>query len=202
MNFLAHIVLSGDDGDILVGNFMGDFVKGSQWKLLPEKVAQGALLHRFIDFETDVHPISIELRTYLHPAVGKYASVALDMLYDHLLATHFNRFVEPTLPDYAHEAYMRLEGKSSHMPAACQFLFERMRADDWLTSYATYDGLENAMLRLERRIGRQVGFNHVREVFERENNRFINGFHLIFPELQRRCSEKIISFAQHGKGFN
>lgn len=200
MNFLAHIVLSGDDDDILVGNFMGDFVKGSQWKHLPEKVAQGALLHRFIDFETDVHPISVELRTYLHPAVGKYASVALDMLFDHLLAFHFDQYVERTLSDYTFEAYTRLADRTVHMPPACQFLFERMRADDWLTSYATYDGLENAMLRLERRIGRPVGFERVREVFASETHRFISGFHLIFPELQRRCSEKIISFAQHGKG--
>jgi acyl carrier protein phosphodiesterase len=28
MNFLFHMLLSGDDEKILVGNFMGDFVKG------------------------------------------------------------------------------------------------------------------------------------------------------------------------------
>lgn len=202
MNFLAHIVLSGDDDDILVGNFMGDFVKGSQWKLLPDKVAQGALLHRFIDFETDVHPISFELRTYLHPVVGKYASVALDMLFDHLLASHFERYMQSALADYTKKAYARLNDKTSFMPPPCQFLFDRMKADDWLTSYASYDGLENAMLRLEQRIGRQVGFDRVREVFLNENDRFINGFHLIFPELQRHCTEKIIKFAEHGKEPN
>lgn len=202
MNFLAHILLSGNDDDILVGNFMGDFVKGSRWKGLPDKVAQGALLHRFIDFETDVHPISVELRTHLHPVVGKYASVALDMLFDHLLASDFERYSDVPLSDFVPSAYRRLSGKRSLMPEPCQYLFDHMRANDWLTSYAQYDGLEFAMLRLERRIGRSVGFAQVRKVFETEGHRFTEGFRLIFPELQLRCSEKIVSFAGHGKGLN
>jgi len=28
MNFLAHLYLSGNDDEIMVGNFIGDFVKG------------------------------------------------------------------------------------------------------------------------------------------------------------------------------
>ena len=30
MNFLAHIYLSGDSKDILIGNFIGDYVKGTK----------------------------------------------------------------------------------------------------------------------------------------------------------------------------
>ncbi len=202
MNFLAHILLSGSDDDILVGNFMGDFVKGSQWKALPERVAQGALLHRFIDFQADVHPISVELRTHLHPVVGKYASVALDMLFDHLLASDFERYAAQSLSSFVEPTYLRLQSKTHLMPPPCRYLFERMKADDWLSSYATYNGLEHAMLRLERRIGRQVGFEHLREVFETEEVHFMNGFQLIFPEIQQRCSEKIVSFVVEGNGFN
>lgn len=200
MNFLAHILLSGDDDDILVGNFMGDFIKGSSWKQLPEKVAHGALLHRFIDHETDNHPVSFQLRAYLHPVVGKYASVALDMLFDHILASDFQRYSSQPLREYAIEAYQRLESRRAVMPPVCSYLFDRMKTDDWLTSYATYEGLERAMMRLEQRIGRPVGFDRVKEVFEAENSRLVNGFHLIFPELQRCCSDKIVSFARHGKG--
>lgn len=201
MNFLAHIVLSGDDDELLVGNFMGDFVKGSQWKALPERIGHGCLLHRFIDYETDNHPLSAELRTYLHPVVGKYAPVALDMLFDHILAHDFHRYQELQLSEFASESYSRLQKKRAFMPPHCAYLFDRMREQDWLVSYATYSGLEGAMLRLERRIGRSIGFEGVRSVFEAENSRFVNGFHLIFPELQQRCSEKIISFAGHGRGL-
>jgi hypothetical protein len=35
--------------------------------------------------------------------------------------------------------------------------------------------------------------------FHSDFDRFIAGFRRIFPEIQRKCSEKIISFAIQGK---
>ncbi|MFW6268359.1 MAG: ACP phosphodiesterase, partial [Marinilabiliaceae bacterium] len=31
MNYLAHLYLSGDDPEILMGNFIGDYVKGRRF---------------------------------------------------------------------------------------------------------------------------------------------------------------------------
>jgi len=41
MNFLLHMLLSGNDEQILVGNFMGDFVKGPLTDRFPERIKQG-----------------------------------------------------------------------------------------------------------------------------------------------------------------
>ena len=38
MNFLAHTYLSGSDPEILVGNFIGDFVKGKQIEKFEENI--------------------------------------------------------------------------------------------------------------------------------------------------------------------
>ena len=40
MNFLFHMQLSGDDDQILVGNFMGDFVKGNLDGRFPERTGE------------------------------------------------------------------------------------------------------------------------------------------------------------------
>ena len=32
MNFLAHLYLSGNDSDIMIGNFIADSVKGKAYK--------------------------------------------------------------------------------------------------------------------------------------------------------------------------
>ncbi len=37
MNYLAHILLSGDNPEIIIGNFMADSIKGKQYKIYPNK---------------------------------------------------------------------------------------------------------------------------------------------------------------------
>ena len=41
VNFLAHTYLSGCNEEIIVGNFMGDYVKGRNYLLFPEQVKKG-----------------------------------------------------------------------------------------------------------------------------------------------------------------
>jgi acyl carrier protein phosphodiesterase len=55
VNFLAHTYLSGGNEQIIVGNFMGDYVKGKNYMLFPEQVKKGILIHRDIDTFTDMH---------------------------------------------------------------------------------------------------------------------------------------------------
>ncbi|MGA2151478.1 MAG: DUF479 domain-containing protein, partial [Geobacteraceae bacterium] len=49
MNFLAHLYLSGDDPELLVGNLLGDFVKGRLSGNFPDGIERGIELHRRID---------------------------------------------------------------------------------------------------------------------------------------------------------
>jgi len=56
MNFLAHFYLSGNQENIILGNFMGDFVKGNPFKKYPAPLATAIQLHRQIDIFTDSHP--------------------------------------------------------------------------------------------------------------------------------------------------
>ena len=57
MNVLAHIYLSGDSEKIIIGNYIGDYVKGRDYLKYPEPVRKGIILHRHIDAFTDRHPV-------------------------------------------------------------------------------------------------------------------------------------------------
>lgn len=57
MNFLAHLFLGRDTDDLLVGSYLGDFVKGEINGELPTDITRGILLHRHIDSFTDRHPL-------------------------------------------------------------------------------------------------------------------------------------------------
>ena len=57
LNYLAHIYLSGANEEILVGNFIGDYVKGFELGRYSDLVRKGIILHRHIDSFTDTNLI-------------------------------------------------------------------------------------------------------------------------------------------------
>ena len=83
MNFLAHFHLSGENELIAIGNFLGDFIRGSELNSLPLTVQKGVYLHRFIDQYTDNHPVVRDLNKMLVPHFAKYAPVVSDIYFDY-----------------------------------------------------------------------------------------------------------------------
>ncbi|HEY3430492.1 MAG TPA: DUF479 domain-containing protein, partial [Cyclobacteriaceae bacterium] len=66
MNFLAHLYLSGTHQKVMVGNFIGDFVKGrNALETFEPEIVKGIELHRGIDEFTDSHPIVTESKNRL-----------------------------------------------------------------------------------------------------------------------------------------
>ena len=79
MNFLAHTYLSGCNEEIIVGNFMGDYVKGSHYRNFPEQVRKGILIHRDIDYFTDSHLITRRNKARVAEKYHKYAGTVIDI---------------------------------------------------------------------------------------------------------------------------
>ncbi len=151
MNLLAHIYLSGDDRLLLLGNFIGDAVKGKAYENYPPGIRKGILAHRFIDSFTDDHPLGKEARVLIRPFAGKFAPVVLDLLYDHFLAREWARFHFLPLDQYALQVYQILGEYSDWMPQRIQKMYRYMSREDWLTGYATKEGIQRAMRGLSKR---------------------------------------------------
>lgn len=80
MNFLAHLYLSGDDPDIRIGNFIGDFVKGRNPEgQFPARVALGIQAHRLIDQFTDAHPLVRSSKDRIRAKYRHYSGVIVDI---------------------------------------------------------------------------------------------------------------------------
>ena len=105
VNYLAHFYLADPDPMLMVGNFMGDGVKGSDLAKFPDTVARGVRFHRFIDSYTDAHPEVMEAKRLFYPTQSKYASVVVDVLFDHLLALNWGAHHEERLEAFAKRCY-------------------------------------------------------------------------------------------------
>ncbi len=150
MNFLGHLLVSGKDPLVITGNFMADAVKGRDLSRFPEEVQRGIRLHRRIDTFTDQHAITLQGRERLRAHCGKFAGVALDIFYDHCIASTWQE--EEPLPDFAQRMYALLHAHHHLMPERTQRMFPYMMRGDWLTGYASLEGIAGALSGLAHRV--------------------------------------------------
>ncbi|MEP7320018.1 MAG: ACP phosphodiesterase [Panacibacter sp.] len=144
MNYLAHARLSFGNEQILVGNMISDFIKGKKKFDYPVMVQNGIMLHRMIDTFTDAHPVTKVAVHYLKPAAGPYASVFIDVVYDHFLATDKVEFPGKDLEIFATETYSTLDKNNVLLPERFSRMLPYMSEQNWLYNYQFEKGIENS----------------------------------------------------------
>lgn len=151
MNFLAHIHLSGNNPQIKFGNFIGDFVKGSNLNAYPEQMQKGIKLHRFIDSYTDSHESAKKMSQTLKPATGRFAPVYTDIFIDHILATNWEQFSNIPLHIFIKQTYAEFNNYSKIAPRRVQQLLPSLQYNNWMGKYISFYGLEAVLSRMAKR---------------------------------------------------
>jgi len=151
MNFLGHLYLSFDEKPLLLGNFMGDFVKGKAYQNYSKPIQKGILLHRQIDLFTDQHDAVRACTRALRPKFGKYASIIPDIFFDYFLVRNWDNFSDQNLSDFCEGTYQYLEQEKHQLPQPMQTFLPAMIARNWLVNYGKLWGIRKALESLERR---------------------------------------------------
>lgn len=153
MNFLAHLVLAGDDEALRLGAMLGDFVRGSAAPAaFGTDVCRGILLHRHIDAHTDGLPEVAALREWFPSPFRRYAGIVIDLAIDHELARRWSEYHEQPLAVFDVEVRRMLARHEGVVP-------DRLRR---FMDYANRRGLfaayrdEAEILRSLRGIGRRL----------------------------------------------
>lgn len=155
MNYLAHLVLAGEDPADRLGGLAGDFVKGVLPGRLPADLAAGVGLHRAIDCYAEGHPAFRRSRDRVSPLRRRYAGVMVDMFYDHFLAVHWSRYRDEPLRTYTRDVYALVACRAGDLPASFAEVAPCMAAQDWLASYGDPRAIASALDRMsEHRIRR------------------------------------------------
>jgi acyl carrier protein phosphodiesterase len=184
MNYLAHAYLSFENEWVLVGNMISDFLKGkSRWNF-SEDIQKGITLHRMIDNFTDVHPATKHAKEILKPAANRYASVFVDIVYDHFLATDNTEFPFNKLEHFANETYRVLQKHSEMLPPKFKNILPYMVNQNWLLNYRFTEGLENSFNSVFRRAKYLSKTNEVFKCFTENYYELRDCYNLFFPELK------------------
>lgn len=196
MNYLAHFYLSFGQKPLIVGNLLGDFVRGRldhpRNAHYTTPIKQGILLHRHIDSFTDAHPVGLACRQALPHNFGKYRGVVMDMYFDYFLAKHFNDYHAQSLPDFVAEVYQTLEANRAILSADALLLVDSMIKYDWLYHYQFIEGMNRSFQGMSQRFAFLKGIEHAgAELAEREPL-YESYFRSFFPDLVSSCEDFLI----------
>ncbi|WP_294142758.1 ACP phosphodiesterase [uncultured Sanguibacteroides sp.] len=144
MNYLAHILFSGENKDVQLGNFIGDAVKGS-YDRYPERVREGIALHRRMDQYADQHPSVREAVSLLRPDFGRYSGVLTDIFFDHFLAVNFQRYTCKSLQCFARGFYWNLLRHYAILPPRIKGFLWHFIITNRLCRYASLSGIGESL---------------------------------------------------------
>ena len=188
MNFLAHIYLSQGHPKVTIGNFIGDFVKGTQIDRYDDEIRKGILLHRAIDHFTDTHEIVKKSKDRLRGNFRHYAPVIVDVFYDHILAREWKKYAQEDLNDFVQGFYQLTMDFSEEIPQSARHMLTYMKRDNWLYNYQFIEGINRALSGMSRRTKFESKMDVAAKELSLHYEAFRDEFQLFFPELQAHCS--------------
>jgi len=186
MNFLAHLLLAGEDEGLRLGALLGDFVRGKPQGLnFSAATYRGILLHRFIDQHTDSLPDVVRLRGHFPPPFRRYAGIIIDLAFDHELAQRWAEYSSCTLLQFDNEVRELLARHQEDVPAGlCAFMHYADKRG-LFAAYREESEILFSLYGLGRRLSRSNPLHRVGEIWHEIKPALSAGFSMAFPKVQQ-----------------
>jgi acyl carrier protein phosphodiesterase len=194
MNFLAHLYLSGDDEQLVVGNFIADHVKGNNVFKYSDGIQKGIRLHREIDTFTDAHPIFLQSKSRLADSYRKYAGVVVDMFYDHFLSANWTSYSAEDMESFVDRIHDIIVKRYPILPHRSQQFVAYMKKFNWLSGYGTIGGLTRALRGMANRTPFESKMEQAVKDLTGNYEVFKQEFQEFFPQIIDHTGEYLNKF--------
>ncbi|OPA95563.1 ACP phosphodiesterase [Pseudomonas fluorescens] len=162
MNYLAHLHLGGQQPQQLLGSLYGDFVKGAALEDFSIQAQEAIRLHRRIDAFTDSHPVVRKALERFSVTRRRYAGIALDMFFDHCLASNWEQYADQPLEVFTQKVYGLLEAEPA-LPERLAQIAPLMISEDWFGAYRDFSMIDHGLEVISRRLSQPDGLLHAYE---------------------------------------
>ena len=193
MNYLAHTLLSKAPIDYRLGNLLADPLKGRAWEKATPLHQEGMKMHKIIDAYTDVHPCVRASQSRL--GERRYLKgVIIDIVYDHFLSQHWERYVEQDIELYIKVFYTEASENLQQMPDKAVDFVQSLINYNVLMSYQDFSNLENTFRRIDQRLSARLRAKETASsyfpVIKKHYGAIENDFLGFFPDLISRFIEQ------------
>lgn len=185
MNYLAHAFLPRQDDDLVLGGLLGDHVRGLRALLgYPFRIRQGIRLHRFIDRTTDGHPGVKELLRIFPKPFRRYASIIVDLAFDHELAKHWGRYSDQPLASF--DAHIRglLAANERLVPPSLQRFMAYADRRGLFEAYRQESEMLRSLAGVGRRMRRPNPLGEVETIWPEVKGPCADTFEAVMPIIQ------------------
>jgi len=183
MNYLAHAFLSGNSDELLVGNLIGDFVKGRISEGFSPGIREGVMLHRQIDSYTNDHSGATSARNRFSRERRRFAGIILDICFDHFLIQHWNRYTDTRLSSFVDGVFRRIQPYQDIFRGRLPFSLTRENLGYLLETNQDLDGVVFTLSRISNRLrnGNALlnALGEIKAMYDQLEADFIN----FFPDL-------------------
>ncbi len=169
----------------MLGNFIGDVVKGRDYNNFPEDIKKGIILHRKIDEFTDKHIQFKNSALRFRDSYDKYKGVVTDILYDHFLASKWENYSDLSLIEFTSKAYKILKNNKNLIPEKFQQFVELFIKNDRLTSYAEVENLRIVLQRMAKYQKMPDKSEEAMIVIKKYYIEFSKEFEIFFEDIQK-----------------
>ncbi len=183
MNYLAHLFLSCDSEEKMIGNFITDQITLKESKRYDALISEGIQLHRAIDTFTDNHPQVKKVIKILRPTQGKYAPVVVDIYFDYLLYKSWDNYSHRPFEHFSNSVYSMLPKYLELMPVRIHHQVTNMVKMRWLDVYTTIDGLNSTFHRLQKRTRFINNLTDAPSFLSKNQNQLSDHFNEFFPDV-------------------
>lgn len=164
MNYLGHLFLAGENKHSIVGNYLGDFIKGNlDTHNIHDEIKLGIHMHRKIDALADQKIISVLSNNTLAFSYRRYAGITFDLACDHFLAKNWQEFSKERQLDFSNSRLSILKENQNHFNNKAKLVLERMESYQWLNNYQHIDFIEEVFEGIHRRFPKE---NQINEAFK------------------------------------
>jgi acyl carrier protein phosphodiesterase len=166
LNFVAHLILAGNDEDLRLGAMLGDFVRGrAALRQFDSGIRSGIMLHRHIDAFTDALPVVAGLRERFQTPFRRYAGIIIDLAFDHELVLRWEDYSGVSILQFDRDLRNLLARHHHLLPSGLISFMKYADRRGLFASYRHEAEILHSLKGISRRLSRPNPLGHVDEIW-------------------------------------
>ncbi len=189
MNFLAHLLLAGDDDGLRLGAMLGDFVRGQRaLDFYPGDVRLGIELHRHTDQFFDSLPEVANLRKYFPATFRRYSGIIIDLAWDHELARRWENYSSQSLEHFDQEISQLLARNDRLLSDPLRQFMSYAGRRGLFAAYREKAEIMYSLRGVGSRLSKPNPLHRIEEIWDELAPRFSASFECVFLQVQSDVS--------------